>query len=427
MKRSMYVAGLAGFLSLGSAGLAAAPAVPPPPGAASVINSVGLKLLSGVDRESSNQVLSPYSILSALAMVYGGADGETHREMTRLFGWEGEELALHQSFAALDTSLNDVAKQSAARTEQLKQSGIQVEPLSLNIVNRLFGEQHYTFRESFLTLVREQYGAPLQLLDFQRNPVGALGTINRWVSVQTKERIRDLIPPEGITDQTRLVLVNALYFKAPWAEAFPSHATAPKPFWSAGTQAVEVSTLHRQDRFGYQRREGYSLVTIPYADPALQFLIVLPDAKDGLKSVETQLTAEALARAANVPRVSLDLYLPKFKLEPGVLRLGAALRSLGLRTAFDIPPGSANFDRMAERKPQDYLTISEVFHQAFVTVDEKGSEAAAATAVTMMRATSVMPNPAKPIEVRVDHPFLFAIQHRASGACLFLGRVIDPR
>jgi serpin B len=143
--------------------------------------------------------------------------------------------------------------------------------------------------------------------------------------------------------------------------------------------------------------------------------------------LEAKLTPALLADSANPDKAELKLYLPKFKMEPPLLKLGEALRSLGMTTAFDKPQGSANFERMAARKPDDYLFISEVFHKTFLALDEKGTEAAAATAVVMMRATGAMIEKSKPIEVRVDHPFLFAIQHRPSGACLFLGRMTDPR
>ena len=155
-------------------------------------------------------------------------------------------------------------------------------------------------------------------------------------------------------------------------------------------------------------------------------LILLPDEVDGLASLEAKVTPELLVTEARPKQEEVILQLPKFKLEPPLFRLGQTLRSMGMKSAFDVPRGSANFDRLAPRKPDDYLFISEVFHRTFLELDEKGTEAAAATAVVMARATAMIEK-AKPIEVRVDRPFLFAIQHRPSGACLFLGRVTDPR
>jgi serpin B len=167
-------------------------------------------------------------------------------------------------------------------------------------------------------------------------------------------------------------------------------------------------------------------VSIPYVGSDLQFVVLLPDDVNGIGSLEKKITSAMLAECAKLERRELDLYLPKFKFEPPTLNLGSTLQALGMKTAFDQPPGSANFDRMAPRKPRDYLYISAVFHKTFIAVDEKGTEAAAATAVVMARATG-MRNPAKPLEVKIDRPFVYAIQHVPSGTCLFVGRVTDPR
>jgi serpin B len=153
---------------------------------------------------------------------------------------------------------------------------------------------------------------------------------------------------------------------------------------------------------------------------------LLPDEVNGLPALESKLGAGMLTECAKLERREIDLSLPKFKLEPPTIALGQQLRALGMKSAFDEPPGSANFNGIAPRKANDYLAISQVFHKTFIAVDEKGTEAAAATAVTMM-ATSAMREQPKPIEVKVDHPFFYAIQHVPSGACLFVGRVVDPR
>jgi serpin B len=224
---------------------------------------------------------------------------------------------------------------------------------------------------------------------------------------------------------TRLVLVNALYLKAPWAEPFQESATKPLPFHAGGAPA-DVPTMSIQKSFGYTKTNGLTIVSLPYRGNELQFLIILPDDMNGLAKAEAGLTADQLASWAHLPNRDVTLYLPKFIIEPPTLPLGEALQMLGMTTAFDKPHGSANFDRMAPRRPDDYLYISRVFHKTFISVDEKGTEAAAATAVAMARALAMM-RPEPPVEVKVDHPFIFAIQHRASGACLFLGHVANPR
>jgi serpin B len=167
-------------------------------------------------------------------------------------------------------------------------------------------------------------------------------------------------------------------------------------------------------------------VNMPYEGGEFSFLILLPDVPDGLSALEKAITPEMLAKEGRSPRQEVTLHLPKFRIEPPTIPLAEHLQELGMKSAFDQPPGSANFDRMAQRKPGDYLRISQVFHKAYLALDEKGTEAAAATAVALAPAAAVGERKVPPV-VRVDHPFLFAIQHVPSGTCLFLGRVTDPR
>jgi serpin B len=398
-----------------------------PATASQAVNELGMDLLSRGTAAGDNAVLSPYSIQSALAMTFAGADGETRTEMARVLHFPSDESELHESFSALRKSLDSLVQSSAANTERERKYGSAAEPLTLAVANRLFGQQGYEFREPFLTLTRERYGAPFQPMDFATDWENARQAINQWVEQQTRQRIRDLIPPDGVDRDTRLALVNAIYLKVPWAEPFQESATKPEPFHVKGGAGVPVPTMSHKAFFGYQHRDGVTVVTITYSARDLQFLIVLPDDVDGLPAVEAKLDAGQLAAFARTPTEEIILHVPKFKLEPPVMRLGTALQSLGMKSAFDKPRGSANFDRMAPRRPDKYLRLSEVFHKTFLSVDEKGTEAAAATAAIMMQTTAIGRISAKPIEVAVDHPFLFAVQQRSTGACLFLGRVVDPR
>ncbi|MCX6873540.1 MAG: serpin family protein [Verrucomicrobia bacterium] len=403
-----------------------APAAEIPAAAAQAVNALGLDLLAKGTETNANALLSPYSIQSALAMTYAGAAGDTRTQMARVLHYPADEAAVHQSFSGLQKALEEVAKTTAERTKNAAQRGGPSEPILLTVANRLFGQKGYEFRQAFLGLTKDSYGAPLQMMDFIGSADQERIKINGWVEEQTHQRICDLIPANGLTEDTRLVLVNAIYMKAPWAEEFPDGATKPLPFQVKGTEAHNVPTMFRLGHLGYAKREGYQAITVPYVGGDMQLLVLRPDAKDGLAAVEAKLTPEILGGFANAGSAELKLYLPKFKIEPPLFKLGKVLRTLGMASAFNEPKGSANFDRMAPRKPDDYLYISEVFHKTFLALDEKGTEAAAATAVAMMRATAFIEKP-EPIEVRVDRPFLFAIQHRPSGACLFLGRITDPR
>lgn len=412
-------------MSLGSPMLASAE--DRPSAAALAVNALGLDLMAKGSEANANALLSPYSIQSALAMTYAGAAGDTRAGMAKALHYPADDAGLHQSFNALQKALEAVAKSTAERAANARKFGGAGEPVILTVANRLFGQQGYEFRQPFLDLVKDSCGAPMQAVDFVAKAPQERLMINAWVEEQTQKRICDLIPANGLDNTTRLVLVNAIYMKAPWANQFPNAATQPLPFEVKGKDSAKVPTMRRMGHMGYAKRDGYQVITVAYTGGDLHLLVLLPDAKDGLAAMEAKLTPEILNGCAKPSLAELVLYLPKFKLEPPLFEMGEVLRTLGMTCAFDHPKGSANFDRMAPRKPDDYLYISEVFHKTFLALDEKGTEAAAATAVAMVRATAVMIDKPKPIEVRVDRPFLFAIQHGPSGACLFLGRVTDPR
>ncbi len=393
--------------------------------AASAINSLGIDLLHQTGRPDANTVLSPYSIETALAMTYSGADGATRDEMARVLHLQPDAMQVANNFAALQRLLNEAVQRSAEFQDSMKKSGVTNDAITLDVANRLFGQQGYDFRPAFLDELKTKYNAPFEPMDFRKNAPGAAKTINDWVAQQTNQRIVGLIPAGALDALTRLVLVNALYFKAPWASPFSASATKMLPF-HAGNGSVDVPTMSIQKSFGYAKEAGATIVSLPYGDGELQFLIIFPDDTNSLAKTEAALTAEQLANWAHLPARQMKLSLPKFKIEPPTLPLGDALQMMGMTNAFDVPHGSANFDRMAPRKSNDYLYISRVFHKTFISVEEKGTEAAAATAVAMAT-HSAMQRPEQVLEVKIDHPFIFAIQHCASGACLFLGHVTDPR
>jgi serpin B len=395
--------------------------------AAKATNDLAVDLHRQLATGSENLCVSPYSIESALAMTFAGADGETRTEMARVLHFPSDASAVAASFASLQHSLEEMKAKTAELVKKSKEFGGPSEPITLNIANRLFAQKDYDFRQEFLSLVKQNYGAAFEPLDFTVNPAAAAQHINKWVADQTRDKIRDLIPVEALNKLTRLVLANALYLKAPWADPFSEKTTQPESFHVRGGTPVNVPMMRKTARFGYAKREGFSAVSLPYAGDDLQFLILLPDEVNGLRALEAKLTADVLAECTKLKAQDVDLHLPKFKLEPPTIALAEKFQALGLKSSFDIPQGSANFDKIAPRKPNDYLYISNVFHKTFIAVDEKGTEAAAATAVVMMRATAIARPKPPPIEVKVDRPFVYAIQHVPSGVCLFLGRVTDPR
>ncbi len=397
--------------------------------AAKATNELGVDLyrqLAAGDSRGGGICISPYSIDSALAMTFAGADGETRKEMARVLHF-GNATDVPASFSALQHSLEQMSAETSELVKQSKKFGGPSEPITLNIANRLFAQKAYHFREAFLSLVRQNFGGAFEPLDFVADPAAATQHINKWVADQTRDRIRDLIPGGALDRTTRLVLANALYLKAPWANEFSQNSTQPEPFFVRGAP-VDVPMMRKTDKnFGYARREGFSVVSVPYVGSELQFLILLPDDIGGLRGLESKLSGDMLAAFAKLEKRDVDLHLPKFKLEPLTITLAKPFEALGMKTAFDQPKGSANFDKIAPRTPEDYLYISQIFHKTFIAVDEKGTEAAAATAVAMLAGTALRSPPPPPIEVKVDRPFVYAIQHVSSGVCLFLGRVTDPR
>jgi serpin B len=394
--------------------------------AAKATNEIGVDLYRQLATGAENLCISPYSIDSALAMTFAGADGETRTEMARVLHFvnDGDVPA---SFSALQHSLEEMSAKTAELVKQSKKFGGPSEPITLNIANHLFAQKGYHFRETFLALVKQNFGGAFEPIDFVADPAAATQRINKWVADQTRDRIRDLIPGGALDNTTRLVLANALYLKAPWANEFSQNATQPEPFFVRGA-SVDVPMMRKTDKnFGYARREGFTVISLPYVGDELQFVILLPDEINGLNGLEAKLSSEVLASCAKLQKRDVDLHLPKFKFEPPTITLAKQFEALGMKTAFDQPKGSANFDKIAPRTPSDYLFISQIFHKTFIAVDEKGTEAAAATAVAMLAGSALRSPPPPPIEVKVDRPFVYAIQHVPSGVCLFIGRVTDPR
>lgn len=400
------------------------------------INALGLDLHRQMPKEG-NVCLSPYSIQSALAMLYLGASGVTQEEMERVLYFPTDKKALGASFAALEKVLDEAQKDSERMVEEAKQffeliaeeareeeSG---EAIILRVASRLFGQEGYAFRPAFLMEVAQYFGAPLQPMNFRKDPAGAARDINTWAANQTQDKIRDLIPQRTLSDETRIVLANAVYFKAAWADDFQVDATAPEPFHvNGGSQTTDVLTMRKTHRLSYFKGPGFQAVTLPYLGWRLHFLLLVPDCIDGLSEVESNLTPELLYECSRARNQEVILHLPKFKIAPPAADLSEMLRMLGMNSPFDSPLGSADFDAMAPKRPEEYLFISHVLHKTFIEIDEKGTEAAAATAIIAAGGCAAVERP-KPVTLKADRPFLFAIQHTVSGACLFLGRVNDPR
>lgn len=370
-------------------------------------NAFALDLYRSLRQAPGNLFYSPHSIASALAMTYAGARGATAQQMAQALHFQLPDSRLHAAFNGLDLELGK--RGTGAQGKDGK-------GFRLRTVNALWGQKGYTFLPGFLDVLAENYGAGIRLLDFS-DTEPSRQVINQWVSDQTENRIKDLIARGAIDAATRLVLTNAIYFNAAWAQPFTAEQTHDGPFTLLDGTQVTVPMMNNTDLFRYAQGEGYAAIELPYDKRELSMLVVLPAAGQW-SSVENSLDAArvaAIVKSLESRRVALSM--PKFKFEASFL-LAEALQGMGMRDAFAFGP--ADFSGMDGTRN---LYIGQVIHKAFVAVDEAGTEAAAATAVIM--AAGALPQQG-PIVLRIDHPFVFLIRDNATGAILFLGRVLNP-
>ncbi|MBE9482067.1 MAG: serpin family protein, partial [Chloroflexi bacterium] len=359
-----------------------------------------------LNKEDDNIFHSPYSISLALAMTYAGARGETEHQMADTLHFILPQDHLHPAFNSLDIELSH-------RSEGAQ--GKDGEGFRLNIVNAIWGQKDYEFLTPFLDTLAENYGAGLRLLDFISTPGESRLIINDWVSDQTEGRIENLIPQGLINELTRLVLTNAIYFNAAWQYPFSEDMTGDGPFYLLGGGEVTVQMMRQTESFGYAEGDGYQAVELPYDGGELSMVILLPQA-DQFEAFEGSLDAqrvEDIVKALEPRQVALTM--PRFEFESS-FSLKETLATMGMPVAFS---GSADFSGMTGNRN---LFIADVVHKAFVSVDEAGTEAAAATAV-VMELTAV---PETPIKVTIDHPFIFLIRDIETGTLLFVGRVVNP-
>lgn len=413
--RPIVAAAIAGLVLSACGGPAAAqeirsdlPRSSPDPAAAQDIRAAtdafSADLYRILAREPGNVVLSPYSVAVALAMTRTGAAGETATQMDKVLH-AALSKDLHAGFNALDQAL-------AKRPGKYKVGDLTLE-LELATANRLWGQKDFAFERAFLDTLAKEYGAGMQIVDYETAHEAARRTINDWVAARTRDRIKDLIA-EGVLDsRTRLVLTNAIYLKAAWMLQF--NDAVPGTFHRADGSQVQAELMSMSEILGYRAGDGYQAVRVPYAG-GLSMVVIVPDAGK-LSTVERGLDGAALRRiASGFTNTQVVLTMPKFSFRSNAT-LKSALSEMGMPIAFT---DRADFTGMTKQGP---LEIAEVIHQAFIAVDEKGTEAAAATAV-VMRLTSA---PQRQVELKIDRPFLFTIQDDETGAILFMGRLADPK
>lgn len=349
-----------------------------------------------VNKPNENVFYSPASMYVAMAMTYAGAKGNTAKEIEQAFNWNPKTV--HEM------------------THLLQESILSTSDIKLSLANRLWTQAGYAILKEYTDMLQTYYKAEIGTADFVNQPEEARESINRWVEEKTNNKIEDLIKDGVLTPLTRLVLTNAVYFKGFWKDKFGKALTHPGEFKVSKTKTVEIKMMNKTDRYLHGRNQELScqMLKLLYKGKKMAMVILLPDEIDGLYKLENQVNEEHIRKCDEMMSSrKIKVSLPKFKLDCQ-FSLKEILSQLGIRDLFDI--NSADLSGMTGTSE---LYVSQVVHQAFVDVDEEGTEAAAATGV--VAAVRSLPQ-----HFLVDHPFLFVIQHCESGAILFQGRVVNP-
>jgi len=362
-----------------------------------------LDLYAQLKSGEGNLFFSPYSISTCLAMTYAGACGETEAQMARTLHFETDQGKFHAEFGKLQNELNAIQEKK---------------DVELNIANGLWGQEGHPFLPAFLDTATKMYEAKLKQVDFRTDAEPARKEINDWVSDKTKGKITDLIAPGVLNPGTRLVLVNAIYFKGAWLHQFKKSSTAEMPFSVSRNEKIQTKMMNQSEYFRYADLGALQLLELAYKGGDISMVVLLPREIGGLKALESSLNQKQLdGWMTQAKSEKVNVFLPKFKLTQQ-FSLANTLAAMGMTDAFS---PRADFSGMDGAKD---LYISAVVHKAFVDVNEEGTEAAAATAVGMRASVMMRPQPV-PV-FRADHPFLFLIRDTHSGSILFLGRVTNP-
>ncbi len=368
-------------------------------------NTFALKLYQSLAGQGDNIFFSPYSISEALAMTYAGAAGDTEKAMADALEFSPEQDKLHPAFNWLDLELEKRGQGAAGKDS---------EGFRLRIANSIWGQKDFKFLSPFLDTLAINYGAGLRTVDFIKDTEKSRVTINDWVAEQTENRIKDLIPQGSVNQMTRMVLTNAIYFNAAWLNPFKEEMTTNGTFTKLDGSTLSVPLMKQISSMRYTEGIDYQAVELQYDGRELAMVVLLP--KDGqFSKFESSLDNAVLQQIIGQLKIySVSLTLPKFEYDSS-FGLKDALSQLGMGIAFS---DQADFSGMDGQKD---LFIQDVLHKAFVSVDEAGTEAAAATAV--MVGTTSMPESAT---MTINRPFIYLIRDNATGSIIFLGRVMDP-
>ena len=354
-------------------------------------------------QKGGNLFFSPYSVSSALAMTYGGARGNTALQMQEAMRFTRGQEGTHKAFAELGSLLGNIQSKGA---------------VELAVANSIWPQTGYGFLPEYTALLKKFYGVEITPVDYANAPEPSRKRINKWVEVKTREKIKDLIPEGSIDPLTRLVLVNAIYFKGDWEEQFDPDDTVEAPFFVTPEKSIEASLMTRTGEYGYSDMGDLQILELPYAGRDLSMVVILPGPGRSISDLEKKITIENFFLwKQGMSEKEVEVFLPRFRITWGSFSLVEALKSLGMVDAFS--DTKADLSGM-DGSPDLYIT--DVLHKAFIDVNEEGTEAAAATAVIV----GLKSIPAPPEVFRADRPFIFIIQENSTGSILFMGRVSDP-
>lgn len=366
-------------------------------------NAFAIDLYLRLKDGGGNVFFSPYSISGCLAMVYAGARGDTEKQMAQVLHFTGDQEQVSKLFGGLQQQLNAAQKKGE---------------IQLNIANGLWGQQGHPWLPDFLKIAQDQFDARLTQVDFATAAESARQQVNDWVSDKTKGKITNLIPPGLFNHMTRLVLVNAIYFKGNWIHQFKKAVTHPAPFFVTPDRQTQASLMNLTDTFKYAENDSLQMLEMPYVGNDVSMAVFLPKEKDGLKELEASLTPQNLSDWLGQLRPrKINVFLPKFKMTQQ-FNLTQTLEAMGMTAPFSPQSDFSGMDGSHN------LFISAVVHKAYVDVNEEGTEAAAATGAVVEARAVRRPEPV-PV-FRADHPFIFLIRDTHSGSILFLGRMMDP-
>jgi serpin B len=355
-----------------------------------------------LDKKNDNIFFSPFSISSALAMTFAGSDGNTETQMANALEFSSNTDIFHKNFSIVTNRINEIGKKGKVQ---------------LSIANSLWLQDGYTFLDKFINIGKKYYDAEIENLNFAESEKSRQ-IINKWVEDKTNNKIKDLIP-KGILDAlTRLVLTNAVYFKGEWKEQFNKNSTNEKSFHTFKGSDVPTKMMYNKARYGYYENDKFQFLEMPYKGDDVSMFVLLPKDKQGLSDIEKTLDMKLINTAIkNIVKKDVKVHFPKFKIGLSY-ELSNLMKSLGMNDAFS---KKADFSKMTGTKE---LYISAIIHKTFIEVDEKGTEAAAATAVVMRMKSAGPPQPCP--EFIADHPFFYFIRENSTGTILFTGRMNDP-